>query len=217
MILKFCGFKTIKDVAKVKSLNIDMIGFIHFPKSKRHVDMQQLNKFMHNVPRNIEKVVVVVNPTFKEIQNLITNTPLDCIQFHGNEPIELIKKTKENFKNIKIIKALPATDNIAKSIKLYENCTDLLIIDTPSEQYGGTGRKFNWKLLNNIQTSTPYLIAGGLDLESIQQLEQLNLKHAGYDISSGIESNHDKDLTKMSKIVNLVKGDLNYEEHPNGS
>ncbi|GGG85552.1 phosphoribosylanthranilate isomerase [Staphylococcus pragensis] len=211
MILKFCGFKTVKDVAKVKSLNIDMIGFIHFPKSKRHVDIQQLNNLMTVVPRKIEKVVVVVNPTFKEVQNLIINTPLDCIQFHGNESIELIKKVRENYKNIKIIKALPATKTIAKLIKLYENYTDYLIIDTPSEHYGGTGQKFNWELLNNVQTSTPYLIAGGLDMESVHQLEQSNLKHAGYDISSGIESNHDKDLTKMNKIVHLVKGDLNYE------
>lgn len=216
-ILKFCGFKTKSDILKVNSLDIDMIGFIHYPKSKRHLNIEQINYLNQFVAKHIHRVIVVVNPTYKELNTLLQQTNVNGIQFHGNETIELIQKVKLNFKNIKIIKALPATENLNRDINQYKPWVDLFIIDTPSIQLGGTGQTFNWKILESVSQDIPYLIAGGINISAIQQIEKLDLSHKGYDISSGIETNECKDKLKMETIINYVKGSLEYETDTNGS
>ena len=216
-ILKFCGFKTKSDILKVNSLDIDMIGFIHYPKSKRHLNIEQINYLNQFVAKHIHRVIVVVNPTYKELSTLLQQTNVNGIQFHGNETIELIQKVKLNFKNIKIIKALPATENLNRDMNQYKPWVDLFIIDTPSIQFGGTGQTFNWKILESVSQDIPYLIAGGINISAIQQIEKLNLSHKGYDISSGIETNECKDKLKMETIINYVKGSLEYETDTNGS
>ena len=102
-------------------------------------------------------------------------------------------------------------------MKLYKDFVDLFIIDTPSTQYGGTGESFDWSLLNHIDIEVPYLIAGGIDANKITQIEKMGLKHAGYDISSGIEIAGNKDKNKMITIVKLVKGVLKNEKYTNRS
>ncbi|PTE66842.1 phosphoribosylanthranilate isomerase [Staphylococcus devriesei] len=217
MILKLCGFKTEEDIQKVNLLNIDMVGFIHYPKSKRHVDISHINKMSLLMSNDIDKVVVVVNPTFQKVKDLIENTAINTIQFHGKESPEFIKNIRDNFKNIKIIKALSADHKVAETMKLYKDFVDLFIIDTPSTQYGGTGESFDWSLLNHIDIEVPYLIAGGIDANKITQIEKMGLKHAGYDISSGIEIAGNKDKNKMITIVKLVKGVLKNEKYTNRS
>lgn len=207
-ILKFCGFKTKSDILKANSLDIDMIGFIHYPKSKRHLNIEQINYLNQFVAKHIHRVIVVVNPTYKELNTLLQQTNVNGIQFHGNETIELIQKVKLNFKNIKIIKALPATQNIINDINQFKEHIDLFIIDTPSEQYGGTGQSFDWTLLKGLDQSIPFLIAGGIDVDKIKQIETLKLNHLGYDISSSIETDGMKDKNKMLTVIQQVKGEL---------
>ncbi len=216
-ILKFCGFKTKSDILKANSLDIDMIGFIHYPKSKRHLNIEKINYLNQFVAKHIHRVIVVVNPTYKELNTLLQQTNVNGIQFHGNETIELIQKVKLNFKNIKIIKALPATENLNRDMNQYKPWVDLFIIDSPSIQFGGTGQTFNWKILESVSQDIPYLIAGGINISAIQQIEKLDLSHKGYDISSGIETNECKDKLKMETIINYVKGSLEYETDTNGS
>ena len=162
-ILKFCGFKTKSDILKANSLDIDMIGFIHYPKSKRHLNIEQINYLNQFVAKHIHRVIVVVNPTYKELNTLLQQTNVNAIQF------------------------------------------------------GGTGQTFNWKILESVSQDIPYLIAGGINISAIQQIEKLDLSHKGYDISSGIETNECKDKLKMETIINYVKGSLEYETDTNGS
>lgn len=214
-ILKFCGFKTKKDILKVNSLDIDMIGFIHYPRSKRHLNIEQIVYLNQFVAKHISRVVVVVNPSYKELNILLQRTTIDAIQFHGNESIKLIQKVKLNFKNIKIIKALAATKNLNRAIDKYKPWVDLFIIDTPSNQFGGTGKKFDWQILESVSQDIPYLIAGGIDINAIQHIEKLGLSHKGYDISSGIETNESKDKMKMETIINYVKRRIDHETNTN--
>lgn len=77
----------------------------------------------------------------------------------------------------------------------YEKTVDLFIIDTPSQNYGGTGNTYDWNVLSNIRKSR-FLIAGGLDINHISKLKYLKLGQSGYDIASGIETDNIKDLAK---------------------
>ena len=80
MKLKFCGFKTLDDVEKAKNLNIDAIGFIHYPKSKRFVDVQTINQFTKCLPDDKEKVVIVVNNSKKKRKEIRKKKGITTIQ-----------------------------------------------------------------------------------------------------------------------------------------
>lgn len=207
MKLKFCGFKTLDDVEKAKNLNIDAIGFIHYPKSKRFVDVKTINQFTKCLPDDKEKVVIVVNPSKTTISDLITHTGITTIQLHGDETLATINYIKQIAPQLKIIKALPAKDlaTLQQSIIHYQQSVDLFIIDTPSEDFGGTGKVYDWSILKSL-SDVEFLIAGGINLENIKKIEQLNLNHVGYDIASGIETDGVKDSEKMYEIIEYVKG-----------
>lgn len=206
MKLKFCGFTNITDVEKVKDLNIDAVGFVHYPKSKRFVSIEEIRDMMNRLPDDKEKVVVVVNPNIQQLEDLIQQTALTTIQFHGDEPLETLKYIKQNYPNLKVIKAIAAKSEsyLQQAITHYQPFADRFIIDTPSEKYGGTGQRFNWNMLKSIE-GVSYWIAGGLNKENISHIESLNLKHEGYDIASGIETGQVKHLKKMSEIIKICK------------
>lgn len=207
MKLKFCGFRQLSDVKKAKDLDIDAMGFIHFSKSKRFVDIQTIRQFTDTIPDNKEKVVILVNPDYDVIDNLIEETGITSIQLHGEEPLATISYIRQKSKDIKIIKALPAKDSasLLTAIEYYKHVVDQFIIDTPSQNYGGTGKVYDWEILEVVK-DIDYLIAGGINYENIQKIEKLSLQHSGYDIASGIETNNDKDKCKMQSIIELVKG-----------
>ncbi|MBL7573155.1 phosphoribosylanthranilate isomerase [Staphylococcus saccharolyticus] len=198
MIVKFCGFKYSTDVDRIRNLNVDAIGFIHFTKSKRHVTIKKMQQLTKLIPSHIDRVAVVVDPSITLVETLIKQTNINTIQLHGNERVQLIKNIKAIKPGIKITKAIPADKYLKEHIQKYQNYVDLFIIDTPSENYGGTGKVFNWNMLKNIK-NVKFLIAGGLNIENIQQLEKLQLGQAGYDIASGIETNNFKDFNKWLK------------------
>lgn len=209
MKLKFCGFRQLSDVKKAKDLDIDAMGFIHFPKSKRFVDIQTIRQFTDVIPDDKEKVVILVNPDYDVIDSLIEETGITSMQLHGEEPLSTISYIRQKSKDIKIIKALPAKDSesLLTAIEYYKHVVDQFIIDTPSQNYGGTGKVYDWEILKDVN-DIDYLIAGGINYENIQKIEKLSLQHSGYDIASGIETNNDKDKDKckMQSIIELVKG-----------
>ncbi|MEJ7452301.1 phosphoribosylanthranilate isomerase [Staphylococcus xylosus] len=207
MKLKFCGFRQLSDVKKAKDLDIDAMGFIHFPKSKRFVDIQTIRQFTDVIPDDKEKVVILVNPDYDVIDSLIEETGITSMQLHGEEPLSTISYIRQKSKDIKIIKALPAKDSesLLTAIEYYKHVVDQFIIDTPSQNYGGTGKVYDWEILKDVN-DIDYLIAGGINYENIQKIEKLSLQHSGYDIASGIETNNDKDKGKMQSIIELVKG-----------
>lgn len=207
MKLKFCGFRQLADVKKAKDMDIDAIGFIHFSKSKRFVDIQTIKQFTDIIPEDKEKVVILVNPEYKVIDSLIEETGITSIQLHGEEPLTTISYIRQKNKDIKIIKALPAQDSasLLTAIEYYKHVIDQFIIDTPSQNYGGTGKVYDWNMLEVVK-DIDYLIAGGINYKNIKKIEKLSLQHGGYDIASGIETNNDKDICKMQSIIELVKG-----------
>ncbi|MCU5745563.1 phosphoribosylanthranilate isomerase [Staphylococcus sp. SQ8-PEA] len=207
MIVKFCGFTSLADIEKVKSLDIDMVGFIHYKNSKRYVSVGEIKKLMLQLPKHIDKIVVVVNPTMSTIDQLVNETDLTTIQLHGEESVECVQYIRKRYSHVKIIKAISATSykNIKSKVAFYQNYVDLFIIDTPSKHYGGSGKSFDWNILNELN-DTPFLIAGGINEDKIKLIEEMHLSHAGYDIASGIETKGCKDKNKMIKIIEQVKG-----------
>ena len=139
-----------------------------------------------------------------EIQDILR---LDYLQFHGSESYEYCKSF-----NIPFIKTLHiGSDQITFDQKLAESASMTLFDTKTCDQKGGTGTRFDWSKLINDQSlreiikTGKYLVAGGLNLDNINDL-LITYKPKGLDVSSGLEYNvGEKDYEKMEQFVNIVR------------
>ncbi|MBC1414630.1 phosphoribosylanthranilate isomerase [Listeria innocua] len=200
MIVKICGLKKSVDVKAAVENGADMIGFV-FAKSKRQVTIEQAHQLAKNIPPNIKKVGVFVNPTEEELTAAIKGVPLDIVQLHGQEPTEQADRTDSE-----VIKAFPVKEG-----KLPHNINDYskayILLDAPAEEYeGGSGKTFDWDKINSdLLIKNKLIIAGGLNAENVK--EAINrFEPYAVDISSGVETNGEKDPEKIKIFIKTAKG-----------
>lgn len=206
MYLKYCGFTQIQDVIEASELNINAIGFILYPKSARYVDLERLQQLSERVPKHLDRVAVTVNMPLCTIEQLLRTTSINTLQLHGQESLNMLREMRMRYPDIQLIKAIPATKEMKVNVETYAPFVDKVIVDTPSEVYGGSGETFDWQSLIQL-SEIPVIVAGGLNLQNIKDLIK-NFPHiAGLDIASGIEQAKGiKDRTKMTQIATCVKG-----------
>lgn len=222
--LKFCGFTREQDVAKAVELQVDAIGLNFYPKSKRFIKPRQAKRLSEIVVGVCARVGIFVDPTFEQIDDVLSECTLDAIQLHGNESLEwmLEFESSPQWPGLPILKALPyrgAIDDAIwgewvqeQSLK-YSSLIGMLVDAYDPIDKGGTGKRANWGLLNprpgsflkSQGNAVPLLLAGGLDCENV--IEALRtVEPWGVDLASGIEvSPGIKDPVKMQKMSELVR------------
>jgi phosphoribosylanthranilate isomerase len=181
MIVKVCGMGDSAIMHQHSTLKIDMLGFIFYPRSPRFVVGKIEPKEITKLPSSIKKTGVFVNAGIETILDYAKSFHLDTIQLHGNETPELCEALKA--KGFGVLKAFNLTKN--NNFEAYEPYCDYFIFDTPSEQHGGTGEKFDWTLLNNYTAEIPFLLSGGIGPEDAKEVLQIqHPQMAGIDINS---------------------------------
>ncbi|WP_279017348.1 phosphoribosylanthranilate isomerase [Staphylococcus schleiferi] len=206
MYLKYCGFTRRQDIEAAIQCDVSAIGFITYPKSARYVNLETLHRLSKQVPDDIDRVAVAVNASMQTLQNIVEQTNINTLQFHGDESVETLRTFKKRYPQIQVFKALPADDMLRSHMMLYRDAVDKFLIDTPSQQFGGTGEVFDWSYLNDL-SEAKYLIAGGLNTQNVAQLLKTHTHIDGIDIASGIEIDKGiKDPIKMKQMCAIVKG-----------
>lgn len=207
--IKLCGFKYIEDITYASSLDIDYLGMIFVKNLPRSIDIN----VAHNAIKickdnNIKTVGVFLNQKVTEISGLLESVDLDIIQLHGSENISDYHKLNKPI--IKRMSISDYRDNIP-TIKIDREC--MYLIDTETEKMlGGTGKSFDWNLLQGDIAPERLFIAGGLKPDNILELLTLCTPMC-VDVSSGIEYEiGHKDHTLMSEFVNKVR---TYNEEQN--
>lgn len=199
MIIKVCGMREPENVAQVQEIGIDMMGFIFYDKSPRYVAQAPCTK-------NVARVGVFVNEDADKITAIAMANSLTHIQLHGSEtPALCAQIRKKGYKVIKAINIKEAQDlTVAKA---YEGIVDYLLFDTKCTQHGGSGKTFDWELLNFYKGSSPFLLSGGIKVELAECIKQL--KHpqlVGVDLNSGFEiSPAHKDITSLTTFINKIQ------------
>jgi phosphoribosylanthranilate isomerase len=206
-LLKFCGIRTIDDMKIVSSSQAEYIGLI-FAESKRRVDPKIVKTWLEEVDVTEKKLVAVfVNPTVNELTDVLTNLPIDVIQFHGNESYEDIKKVKETFEG-SVWKALHHHPKTLVEMHSFKNIVEGFVIDSRMKgQWGGTGVSFDWSAVPHYikfsqETNKLCFIAGGVNENNIEKL--LTYHPQGIDLSSGIETDNKKSKDKIERIEERV-------------
>lgn len=198
--IKICGITNYKDAAAATDLGADLLGFNFYPKSPRYVSMEDAKKIISKLPAHVDIAGVFVNAGFKEIRETISCCQLDWIQLHGDETPKFCQSfVSLNIKTMKAIRVKNSSD-IKKADSYF---TDAILLDAFSpEQYGGTGRKFDWNIVGHI--SKRVFLAGGINPENAA--EAIAPGVYGIDICSGVESEPGKkDHKKMKKLFENIR------------
>ena len=199
MKIKICGMKFPENIAAVAALHPDFMGFIFYPKSPRYAEPLD-SAVLKALPESIKKIGVFVNENLENILTFVYKYKLDGVQLHGTELVEMCKELRES--GLIVIKAFPIAEAYNfKVTKPYEGVCDYFLFDTKTDAYGGSGLKFNWKMLDDeYKGETPFLLSGGIaadDAEAISKIE--HPKFAGIDLNSKFE------LKPGLKDVDLLK------------
>ncbi len=208
IIIKICGI-TEREIAHfLKDTDVDIMGFIFYPKSPRYITPKQASTIVKSLGKNrkIKIAGVFVNAREDEIKEIFSSVPLDYIQFHGDETPEFLK----NFRGYKIIKAFRINKNFSEK-EIVKFSSDYFLFDTfRKDLYGGTGEKFDWKKFKFISKFRPFFISGGIKEENV--LEAIKIFNPdGIDINSGVEiapgkKSKEKIKSILLKIRNYMRG-----------
>lgn len=198
MLVKICGIKTSDAAHTAVNADADFIGFVFAP-SKRQITAEDAAAIADTLPPSIQKVGVFVNETVDNMTQIAALVGLDFIQLHGDESPAIAKQLP-----CKVIKAFPAKpDNLSQTTAF--PC-DYYLIDSPfGKNRGGNGTAFDWNITHNLPVCREKVIlAGGLTPDNIQAAIQF-VNPAGVDVSSGVETNGEKDTEKIKQFIEYAK------------
>lgn len=193
-------FENVKDVLKHRP---DYMGFIFYEGSKRYVTEEQVESLLKLNFGTTKRVGVFVDESPELIINFFQKGYFDLVQLHGEESPEDVMKLK--YEGIEIIKVFSVGEGFNPSIlAAYEPLVDYFLFDTQGAQKGGNGYKFDWSILQQIDSKKPFFLSGGLqtsDLQLVQSMAMNNL--IALDYNSKIELLPGlKDLDEVEKILN---------------
>ena len=209
--LKVCGLTQLSQIQELISLNVDFLGFIFYEKSPRyvldHLNLKQISEIKHQ-----GKVGVFVNESVEKIIENSEKANLNLIQLHGDEDEDFIIQLKKKLsKDIEIIKVIKVSnfENLQVDLQKISNLESRisnLLFDTDSNTFGGTGKTFDWNILNHLEIPKPYFLSGGISLENIHQLSTINQQPFALDINSKFETEPGvKDVEKIKKLLKIVQ------------
>ena len=206
MELKVCGITTIEDILELIPLKISRLGFIFYHMSKRYVYGKLIEEGLKAIPNHIKKTGVFVNAEIAEIEQIIDQYHLDSIQLHGDESPEFCNHFRVK---VEVIKTISISDKSSfETAKLYDDACDLFLFDTHSDNYGGTGKTFDWQWLDEYTLDKPFYLSGGISLKNFEEIKKL--KHdqlIGIDINSRFEIRPGiKDIEKIKQLISLMNG-----------
>ena len=195
--IKFCGLSRNCDIETANALSPDYVGFVFAKNSRRCVSFARAKELKALLAPGILTVGVFVNEDPRTVTALLEAGVIDAAQLHGDEDTDYIRELKSLTK-APLIKAFGLRS--IHDLPAVERCpADLVLLDSPG---GGTGRLFDWQLLENIQR--PYFLAGGLSAENVGEAIA-RLRPFGVDVSSGIETGGYKDREKMTAFAAAVR------------
>ncbi|MCB0346188.1 MAG: phosphoribosylanthranilate isomerase [Bdellovibrionales bacterium] len=189
--IKVCGLKDPANISEVAALGPDFIGFNFWPTSKRYVGDDFSADYHAAVPSEIKRVGVFVNAEVDAVAAVAAHCRLDGIQLHGDEDLEYCRVVKDLARDKFLIKVLRIEDSLpVEQFKIFSSVSDYFLFDKASVTYGGTGLRFDWRLLSDYREKTPALVAGGVDeqgIDFIKDLRRVGRTIVGIDVNSRVE------------------------------
>ncbi len=204
--VKICGITNLADAQAAIAAGADALGFNFFPGSKRYLDRALAVGWLEELPRTVQRVAVVVNPTMEEALAIAALPFIDGLQLHGSEtPVFCAALAAAGVRFGKAL-AVPQSGAIAAPAGF---ATRMIVLDAENESgFGGTGRSFRWPLARALierHRDLRFVLAGGLSPQNVTEAITL-VRPFGVDVTTGVElSAGRKDADKLRAFVAAAK------------
>ena len=197
--IKICGITRIEDGLAAASAGADAIGFVFYAKSPRYVAPAQARVIADRLPPFVTSVGLFVDATPAEVRDVMRVARLDCLQFHGDESPDYCASFSIPF--MKAARVRPGQDLLQYSIDFRD--AQALLLDAYVEGVpGGTGQRFDWRLIPQ-SLSLPIVLSGGLDADNVSDAIA-QVRPWAVDVSSGVEAS--KGIKDAKKIEQFIRG-----------
>ena len=205
-IIKVCGMRDADNIRAVEQLGIDWMGFIFYERSGRYVSERPAY-----LPTSVKRVGVFVDAAIDTVGAKIAEYALDFVQLHGNESADYIRRLRSTYcPSVGVIKAISIeTAADLRRHELYDGTVDFFLFDTRCTTVGGSGRHFDWSVLDGYDGSVPFLLSGGIGPDDAGHISTFrHPKLAGIDLNSRFESSPAlKDIIKLKQFIH------DYQQH----
>ena len=203
--VKICGLRNPEHIDAAIEAGADLLGLIFYEPSHRYIAPKQVQEVLRQTRyatplqdgQSLPDLVgVFVNRDASYINDVIEQVGLHFVQLHGSEPPEFTQQIHRP-----VIKALQLRSVEDRSLVETHRATAWrILLDTPTAAWGGTGETHDWDLARSIAQTTPIILAGGLTLENVQAAIA-HVQPWGVDVSSGVETQKQKDITKIQQFI----------------
>ncbi len=208
-MIKICGISTKETAEAVTKEQVEMIGFVFFPKSPRYVSIATAKGLADYVRNKVQIVALTVNMNDAGLMEIVDNVAPDVLQLHGNESPERCAEIRKTF-GLPVMKAcgISSAEDV-KALSSYVPHVDRLLLDAKppknSDIPGGNGVSFDWKLLQGLELGKPVMLSGGLSPENVRHALAIS-GVSDVDVSSGVERERGvKDIELIEAFVHEVR------------
>jgi phosphoribosylanthranilate isomerase len=190
LIVKICGLSTRETLDVALDAGADMVGFVFFPPSPRHLSLETARDLGKHARRRALKVALTVDADDATLANIVEALQPDMLQLHGKETVARLRDIKQKFalQVMKVIAVENASD--LASLPGYAAVADRILFDAraPKEatRPGGLGAVFDWHVLENLDLKLPFMVSGGLNAGNVAEAVAVT-RAGGVDVSSGVE------------------------------
>ena len=198
--VKVCGITRHEDAIFCIASGVHALGFIFYEKSKRYIRPSDAKDIIRKLPPFVSRVGVFVNSSAEDIKNVSIQTGIDTVQLHGDETPEFCDFIKKP-----VIKSFRVKDSLDISHIESFNVQAILFDTYDNNNFGGTGKVFNWDIIKNYNATGNIIISGGLNKDNVGFAIK-NINPYAVDVSSGVESSPGiKDHLKINKFMESVR------------
>jgi phosphoribosylanthranilate isomerase len=210
LVIKICGLRTPEALDVSLHAGADMVGFVFFPPSPRHIDFANARELGARVRGRAQKVALSVDADDELLAASIEALSPDMLQLHGRESPTRVLAVKARFR-LPVIKAIAveSRDDLA-CVPEFAEVADRLIFDAraprDATRPGGLGKPFEWRLLKNLDPRVPFMLSGGLNPDNVAEAIAVT-RAGGVDVSSGVErAPGEKDPDLIRAFVRAARG-----------
>lgn len=190
MQLKVCGITQLEQLLALQEIGVDYAGLIFYEGSPRFIGAHNFDaSILKQNDIRIKRIGVFVNAKEDEILKAVDEWKLEMVQLHGEESPVFCEKISNHVKTIKAFR-VKEEESLAYKVAPYENAVEYYLFDAMGKQYGGTGNKFDWKVITEANIQKPFFLSGGLgpdDAADIQAFSQSNSNCFAIDVNSRFE------------------------------
>ena len=203
MRIKVCGLTTVNQVRQLNELGIEFAGFNFYRRSPRYVHKTLPSAAIKQIRSKINKVGIFVNEDPDSLLKIVDDCGLYLTQLHGDESTRYCERISNYIGVIKVFR-LSADDNVEWKIKDYYDAADMFMFDTETTNFGGSGKKFNWRLLKDLKINKPFFLAGGISPDDVDELKKFEQEPVAKDLFA-IDINSKFEVMPGVKDIELIK------------